>query len=548
MSVEIKQHTASTFLIKMSTSEGFVSKPKIYELDYVLNSQSPEKTLIICKSVETGQYLFKETIENIKVDGASFQDVESLTSELAPLVFSVGGGSGSGASSDTSESENDENENSSFEEKDTYRSITERSSYIPKAVSFLYDGEDPNTNDGSPYGAIGIDPKTWTFHWGYFNPNSTGFFNLQIGDGALQNNTTGENNIAYGHYALNSNTNGSYNVAFGMFSGYKLKEGSRNTFIGHNSGLNVIASNSSLFIGSNAGASVKQGRFAVSDLTNAVPIYKKLLADHEEYYKIAIGYDKAKGTITSGLSNFIGVGSSENGPQRSIGSMVIGSADLNGFGPRNYNNYILSNAIYGVKGTQIINSLIWGNYMMAENSDGIIALHNVKSTIVKFSEALIYGKFEDRFLKINGKLILPPKHSPKLTKDYNEVLVRNSEGDITGKPITELTPTLDKETLLNFIRENKEEVLGILMDGITNPQFRYVYVNGIEGGFYYKKNSGPEIFTEDTEIELSDGDYIELTRTEDGALYNSSHSYNFGNGTIYYDNIEGGLFINFTKI
>lgn len=92
MSVEIKQHTASTFLIKMSTSEGFVSKPKIYELDYVLNSQSPEKTLIICKSVETGQYLFKETIENIKVDGASFQDVESLTSELAPLVFSVGGG------------------------------------------------------------------------------------------------------------------------------------------------------------------------------------------------------------------------------------------------------------------------------------------------------------------------------------------------------------------------------------------------------------------------------------------------------------------------
>lgn len=590
MSVEIKQHTASTFLIKMSTSEGFVSKPKIYELDYVLNSQSPEKTLIICKSVETGQYLFKETIENIKVDGASFQDVESLTSELAPLVFSVGGGSGSGASNSEDNSNPDDEEEEPQEEPITFRKVMKNGNYMPGPVSFYIGDEnkdkidDETFNEGSDRALFGYDTNSYTWYMGTLSKNiapqsinfflgvdsgggvgNKAFYNTGVGGWTLYNLKDGRNNNAFGMesmYALERGSDnfaggssslvglveGSWNTSIGTAAGFTLQKGNNNVFIGKSAGADVISANNSLFLGNFAGYGVKSNRVPLKRFMDRTPILQFLIDDWNEWFVERFDYNTKDNTIISSNNNFIGSDAYKQGPAATIFSTILGSetcAYFSGF----HNNIVISNLIYGVQGSTLYNSIIVGNFMRAETKDNVLAVHMAKSELVPFSQSLIYGEFDTRRMTINGTFILPPKYSPAVNNTFNQVLVRNSKGEITGKPISELIPTLDKETLLNFIRENKEEVLSILLADVKSAKINMLKLIGVREGIYYKKNNGDEQFTEDLEFELSQGDVVEITRSENEFVYISDRG-SFGKGktlVVSYDDLENFSEVHFER-
>lgn len=123
MSVEVKKHTDSTFLVKTSKDQEFTAKPRVYEIIVRANDNDVKKSNVICKNLETGDILFMESLDKIKVNGSIFETPEALTSELSPLVFNLGGGSGSGAS-------NSNNSESECDYKCFYKFVQEKTAFI----------------------------------------------------------------------------------------------------------------------------------------------------------------------------------------------------------------------------------------------------------------------------------------------------------------------------------------------------------------------------------------------------------------------------------
>jgi hypothetical protein len=83
--------------------------------------------------------------------------------------------------------------------------------------------------------------------------NTTGTFNIGIGNGSLWDNTTGNNNIALGQTALSFNTTGYKNTAIGVGALYSPLTGNFNTAIGYNADANDGLTNATV-IGANATA------------------------------------------------------------------------------------------------------------------------------------------------------------------------------------------------------------------------------------------------------------------------------------------------------
>ncbi|MDA8956125.1 tail fiber domain-containing protein [Flavobacteriales bacterium] len=72
-----------------------------------------------------------------------------------------------------------------------------------------------------------------------FDNNTTGFFNVAIGNNALQTNTTGNNNIGIGRSPLQHNSTGSNNIAIGREAMRDNTTGHDNVAIGYNA-LNIV--------------------------------------------------------------------------------------------------------------------------------------------------------------------------------------------------------------------------------------------------------------------------------------------------------------------
>jgi Chaperone of endosialidase len=61
--------------------------------------------------------------------------------------------------------------------------------------------------------------------------NTTGSYNVAIGDNALGDNSTGGSNTAIGSAALNFNRTGSYNIAIGNGAGQSIANGNSNNIV-----------------------------------------------------------------------------------------------------------------------------------------------------------------------------------------------------------------------------------------------------------------------------------------------------------------------------
>lgn len=206
--------------------------------------------------------------------------------------------------------------------------------------------------------------------------------NTGFGQEVLAELTTGSFNVGVGDYALSELTTGQWNTAIGSSSLSELTTGSYNFSAG--TGLYHLKTGSrNSALGVNAGYANESGSF-------------------NTYMGERAAYD-------NGVGNYnVAIGSR---------AMIIsGAGYINGGSTVNMNNNVFIGS--NIKG---INGL-----------NGILAIDNRGNTQTNYTDALLYGDFEARFLKINGTLILNPNNYNIVTgdPDYNKSLVVKDDGTI----------------------------------------------------------------------------------------------------------------------
>lgn len=119
-----------------------------------------------------------------------------------------------------------------------------------------------------------------SFFWGKDSGryNTTGSFNLGLGNNSLWSNTTGQYNIAIGHNSLYYNTYGEKNIAIGNYAGYKNIWGYENIVLGNWAFYNNTGGYGNIAIGRKALYSNTRG-------------YANIAIGYESLHTNTVGYD-----------------------------------------------------------------------------------------------------------------------------------------------------------------------------------------------------------------------------------------------------------------
>lgn len=211
--------------------------------------------------------------------------------------------------------------------------------------------------------------------------NTTGTYNTAFGGWALTENTTGSFNSSFGSGALYSNTTGIYNNAFGTSTLQNNTTGSRNVGVG-----------TSLFWNSTGQENT------------------------------GVGFNAGYGATTGSQNTYIG---NQAGYNNGIGS---------------YNTAIGSRAMI-TSGTGIPasaldmnrNVFIGAGLTLADGVNDVLAIDNKGATNTFYSNALLYGNFADRFLRINGRFEIAPSTMPVADSTYTKKLVWNPTTGIVAE-------------------------------------------------------------------------------------------------------------------
>ena len=279
----------------------------------------------------------------------------------------------------------------------------------------------------------------------------------------------GNNNYisGFGNYLsavkLANGMSASNNYISGIGNVNRISHAANSTIIGTN-----VSNNSTgaligcTFIGYDSGDKLrpKSSSYSISE----VPVFgTRLFVKNQQYkdifkreYGIEFNETSQSYEGISGLfSTYIGANSTLALNQtdkyaQSICTVRIGSNGFYGsnFQWRDFNNIIIGNFITSFhNNAQIYNSMLIGNFLnsFTATSNGDLAIHIGKDDFVKTSEALLYGNFNDRFLKINGNLRLNPTNNVKEDRaDYTKKLVAKSTGEVA----------LEDEKTIEFFIEN----------------------------------------------------------------------------------------------
>lgn len=131
--------------------------------------------------------------------------------------------------------------------------------------------------------------------------NTTGSYNVAMGNDALRFNTTASENVAIGMQSLKDNTTGSCNTAIGRSALVSLTTGLRNNAIGINALCAVTTSNNNVAVGRNAGDNITTGAQNIL-LGNLAHVNSAT-----DNYSIVIGYDASgKGGQTGFIAPLTG--------------------------------------------------------------------------------------------------------------------------------------------------------------------------------------------------------------------------------------------------
>lgn len=257
--------------------------------------------------------------------------------------------------------------------------------------------------------------------WGYgaMNSNHTGFNNTAIGKEAMGFLTTGSNNTATGFRALYRNTSGTSNVADGSAALFNNTSGSLNIAQGNQALWTNTSGNSNVAVGHKAlhnnysgFSNIAIGTEALYNNTirnNLVAIGDSALFNNgagapvasEAQFNVAVG-SKAMYTNVAGYANtaigFETLKSNSNGD----GNAALGFKALNQQSTGNSNTGV--GAYAGLENISGSSNVFLG-YQAGQHETGSNRLYISNGDSTE-SNALIYGEFDNKLLKINGSLTI----------------------------------------------------------------------------------------------------------------------------------------------
>jgi hypothetical protein len=227
---------------------------------------------------------------------------------------------------------------------------------------------------------------------GYYN--TTGSQNVMIGDWAGYHNTLGYKNIFLGAEAGWYNTEGTNNIFLGYRAGYSNTLGYDNIAIGNLAGQSNLDGTYNIMIGSKAGNLNTSGDF------NTIMGYqagRKTTGN----WNTMLGYLAGDSTLTGGSQVLLGYQAGRantSGWNTMVGSLAGGQS-----GTGTYNTYLGLAA--GEQATGDYNVFIgrWAGRFEGVNSNKLVIETRYEGTD-NSNNALIYGDFLSRYVKVNGQL------------------------------------------------------------------------------------------------------------------------------------------------
>lgn len=376
----------------------------------------------------------------IYIHQTSETEAKSLITDSKGKAIALGGGSSSVSS---------------------LKDILAEGDYAGRPVQFFYGTADPKK--GSNAAAIGAYYPSYDFGFGTYNEENvkarTNTYNTWVGMSAANSLTTGKNN-----------------TYLGAFAGNKQASGNNNTIIGYNSGTNLAEGTSLTIIGAEAGNGLHpNARKGKDDITSISPIFESYLTGGQKWAATDLfNFNTQDNTISANAASIL-IGSkallTTNGT-RVVGSVFIGCASGATTQYRSYNNLVIGNFNYTARGvTNMANSVVIGQHINipAGSQDGLLAIHNSKTTRTELSQSLIYGNFNERFLTINGKLNLNTTYTLDLADTSRaKVMVMNHDGSVNVVPMNAVGEKTTPAPVPNAVNKLAAKKLSFVGDSITN--------------------------------------------------------------------------------
>lgn len=431
----------------------------------------------------------------IYIHQTSETEAKSLITDSKGKALTLGGGSSSVSS---------------------LKDILAEGDYAGRPVQFFYGTADPKK--GSNAAAIGAYYPSYDFGFGTYNEENvkarTGSYNTWVGWSAANALTTGKNN-----------------TYLGAFAGNKQASGNNNTIIGYNSGTNLTEGTSLTIIGAEAGNGLHpNARKGKDDITSISPIFESYLTGGQKWAATDLfNFNTGDNTISANAASIL-IGSkallTTNGT-RVVGSVFIGCASGATTQYRSYNNLVIGNFNYTLRGlTNMANSVVIGQHINipAGSQDGLLAIHNSKTTRTDISQSLIYGNFNDRFLTINGKLNLNTTYTLDLVDTSRaKVMVMNHDGSVNVVPMDAVGEKTAPAPVPNAVNKLAAKKLSFVGDSITNFGETSTEYKTATGYAFNDTWVGQLLqLTGGTKgsIDAISGTTMQATRLDDGSYYN----------------------------
>ncbi len=238
--------------------------------------------------------------------------------------------------------------------------------------------------------------------------NTLGYDNVFIGSSSGFSNTEGINNVFLGSKSGYQNSIGEDNVFVGFESGYNNTLGIRNTFIGNKSGRANIDGNDNIFIGELAGYLNENGSENIFIGKRAGHMTQN--SQENTFIGSYSGQQTTMGTGNTFLGHRTGLGNTKGSQNTYIGALAVNRDSVSsnnvalGFNAGGWSHG--GNNVYigvGAGLNTVGDSNVFIGYNAGFNDTSSSCLY-IANTPYDSSLVLVYGKFNDNWLRINNKL------------------------------------------------------------------------------------------------------------------------------------------------
>jgi hypothetical protein len=236
--------------------------------------------------------------------------------------------------------------------------------------------------------------------------------NIFVGDLTAYTNTTGYQNVMIGDWAGYHNTSGYRNIFLGAEAGWYNTTGTNNIFLGFEAGFNNTLGNDNIVIGNKADSSLKDGTYNVIIGTEAGHLntsgdYNSLIGykageKTTSDWNTMLGYLAGNANTTTGSQVLLGyqAGMSNTGGWNTMVGSLAGSSSGTGL----YNTYVGLAAGEQATGSNNVFLGKWAGRFEYTNSNRLI-IESIYSGTDYLNNALVYGDFNTRYLKVNGQIM-----------------------------------------------------------------------------------------------------------------------------------------------